>query len=90
MSGTAKRKGKRPTWLMRPGEVASVFRVDPKTPTRWVNDGRLTSIRTKGKQHRFSSNEVIGLLVADGLDEEEAADMVERSRQPMYRKKGKA
>jgi excisionase family DNA binding protein len=36
--------------LMTPGEVAKIFRVDPKTVTRWAQAGRLTSTRTPGAQ----------------------------------------
>ena len=30
--------------LLTPAEVASLFRVDPKTVTRWAKAGKLTSI----------------------------------------------
>jgi excisionase family DNA binding protein len=39
--------------LLRPGEVAELFNVNPKTVTRWANAGRLRSIRTLGGHHRF-------------------------------------
>lgn len=32
--------------LLTPGEVAALFRVDPKTVTRWATAGRIGSIRT--------------------------------------------
>jgi len=32
--------------LLTPAEVATMFRVDPKTVTRWAKAGKLTSIRT--------------------------------------------
>jgi len=31
--------------LLTPGEVATIFRVDPKTVTRWAKNGRISSIR---------------------------------------------
>ena len=34
--------------LLTPAEVATLFRVDPKTVTRWAKAGKLTSIRTLG------------------------------------------
>jgi excisionase family DNA binding protein len=34
--------------LLTPGEVAALFRVDPKTVTRWAASGRISSIRTPG------------------------------------------
>jgi excisionase family DNA binding protein len=48
--------------LLTPGEVASLFRVDPKTVTRWAAAGRLSSIRTPGGHRRFRESEVRALL----------------------------
>lgn len=39
--------------LLTPGEVADLFRVDPKTVTRWAAAGRLHSIKTPGGHRRF-------------------------------------
>ena len=52
--------------LMTPGEVASLFRVDPKTVTRWAKSGKLTSIRTLGGHRRYRSSEVRLLLEKNG------------------------
>jgi len=53
--------------LLRPGEVADMFRVDPKTVTRWANDGKLSAIRTLGGHRRFREEEVneLRLTIAD-------------------------
>ena len=48
--------------LLTPGEVAGMFRVDPKTVTRWARDGKLTSIRTLGGHRRYREAEVRALL----------------------------
>jgi excisionase family DNA binding protein len=48
--------------LLTPGEVASLFRVDPNTVTRWASTGRLGSIRTPGGHRRFRASEVHTLL----------------------------
>ena len=48
--------------LLNPGEVASLFRVDPKTVTRWATAGRIGSIRTPGGHRRFRESEVRTLL----------------------------
>jgi len=48
--------------LLTPGEVALMFRVDPKTVTRWARDGKLTSIRTLGGHRRYRETEVRALL----------------------------
>ena len=51
--------------LLTPGEVASLFRVDPKTVTRWAAAGRISSIRTPGGHRRFRESEVRALLRGD-------------------------
>src|SRR2546421_6273248 len=48
--------------LLTPGEVAALFRVDPKTVTRWAASGRISSIRTPGGHRRFRESEVRALL----------------------------
>jgi excisionase family DNA binding protein len=47
---------------LTPSEVARLFAVDPKTVTRWAEQGRLASIRTPGKHRRFSRKQVEALL----------------------------
>ncbi|KGI82614.1 MerR family transcriptional regulator [Actinopolyspora erythraea] len=48
--------------LLTPGEVAAMFRVDPKTVTRWATAGRIGSIRTPGGHRRFRESEVRTML----------------------------
>jgi excisionase family DNA binding protein len=48
--------------LLTPGEVALMFRVDPKTVTRWAAAGRISSIRTPGGHRRFRESEIRALL----------------------------
>jgi len=48
--------------LLTPSEVATLFRVDPKTVTRWAKAGKLTSIRTLGGHRRYKESEVKALL----------------------------
>lgn len=48
--------------LLTPSEVAALFRVDPKTVTRWAKAGKLTSIRTLGGHRRYKASEVQALL----------------------------
>jgi excisionase family DNA binding protein len=48
--------------LLTPAEVASLFRVDPKTVTRWAKAGKLTSIKTLGGHRRYKESEVKELL----------------------------
>ena len=48
--------------LLTPAEVASLFRVDPKTVTRWAQAGKLSAVRTLGGHRRFHESEVRQLL----------------------------
>jgi excisionase family DNA binding protein len=54
--------------LLTPAEVASLFRVDPKTVTRWAKAGKLSSIRTLGGHRRYKESEVRALLGAASED----------------------
>lgn len=62
--------------LLTPGEVASLFRVDPKTVTRWAGTGRIGSIRTPGGHHRFRESEVRALLEGDAQAHAEPVEPV--------------
>jgi len=55
-----------PRVLLTPGEVGRLFRVDPKTVTRWAKQGKLSSIRTLGGHRRFDKAEIDALLAASG------------------------
>jgi len=53
--------------LLTPGEVADMFRVNPKTVTRWANAGKLSPVRTLGGHRRYRRSEVERLLVEGGM-----------------------
>ena len=44
--------------LLTPAEVARIFRVDPKTVSRWAIAGTIGSVRTLGGHRRFYRSEV--------------------------------
>ncbi len=46
------------TQLLTPGEVAVMFRVNPKTGTRWARAGRISAVRTLGGHRRFRASEI--------------------------------
>ena len=52
--------------LLTPSEVAVLFRVNPKTVTRWAQAGRISSIRTIGGHRRFRASEVQRFLEVAG------------------------
>lgn len=58
--------------LLTPAEVAALFRVDPKTVTRWAKAGKLSSIRTLGGHRRYREAEVHALL--SGIPVQRAPD----------------
>lgn len=51
--------------LLTPGEVARMFRVDPKTVTRWARAGKLQAVRTLGGHRRFRRADVEALVTFD-------------------------
>ena len=48
--------------LLTPAEVAAMFRVNPKTVTRWARAGKISAIRTLGGHRRFRESEIRALL----------------------------
>ena len=44
--------------LLTPAEVAVMFRVNPKTVTRWARDGKISAVRTLGGHRRFRATEI--------------------------------
>lgn len=51
-----------PKRMLKPGEVAKLFRVDPKTVSRWSEMGKLRCIKTLGGHRRYLAIEVEQLL----------------------------
>src|ERR1700709_1030834 len=64
--------------LLTPAEVATMFRVDPKTVTRWAKAGKLTSIRTLGGHRRYRETEVRALLA--GIPQQRSEGRLPHSR----------
>ena len=52
--------------LLTPSEVAAMFRVNPKTVTRWARAGRISYIKTLGGHRRFKASEIQQLLSEAG------------------------
>ena len=48
--------------LLTPSEVAAMFRVNPKTVTRWARSGKISAIRTLGGHRRFRKSEITRIL----------------------------
>ena len=62
IASTNRTASQAPGALLTPSEVAAMFRVDPKTVTRWAKAGKLSAVRTLGGHRRYSEAEVRGLL----------------------------
>jgi len=60
-----------PERRLTPAEVGALFRVEPKTVTRWAEAGKLSAIRTLGGHRRYKESEVRALLQGYGKDREE-------------------
>lgn len=48
--------------LLTPSEVAVMFRVNPKTVTRWARAGKISAVRTLGGHRRFRASEIRRIL----------------------------
>jgi excisionase family DNA binding protein len=60
--------------LLTPAEVAALFRVNPKTVTRWARAGKLTAVKTLGGHRRFRASEIrVRLQRMDALEPESEA-----------------
>jgi excisionase family DNA binding protein len=58
LKGTTVPEQSQPDPLLTPAEVAALFRVNPKTVTRWARAGKITAIRTLGGHRRFRASEI--------------------------------
>lgn len=61
--------------LLTPAEVAQMFRVSPKTVTRWARSGRISAVRTLGGHRRFRADEIRRLLANLEVDHVEANNL---------------
>jgi excisionase family DNA binding protein len=64
---------------MTPAEVAALFRVDPKTVTRWADAGKVTAVRTLGGHRRYSRDEVQNLLAGSSISSGETGSQSSQS-----------
>lgn len=53
-----------PDEILTPAEVARIFRVNPKTVTRWARAGKVPAIKTLGGHRRFRRTDVEAALAA--------------------------
>jgi len=60
-----------------PAEVASLFRVDPKTVTRWAQANLIPAEKTPGRHHRFTPEAVRKLLTEHYVNPELAQRLAE-------------
>lgn len=59
--------------LLKPGQVAALFNVDPKTVSSWADSGKLTVVRTLGGHRRYLQTEVLALRTAQVAAQRESA-----------------
>jgi excisionase family DNA binding protein len=62
--------------LLTPAEVAAMFRVDPKTVTRWAKAGKLESIRTLGGHRRYKASQVEQILSSENAQQRHPAHFI--------------
>jgi len=63
--------------LLTPSEVARIFRVDPKTVSRWAIAGKISSVRTLGGHRRFYRSEVERAMSTATYDAETDRDLAD-------------
>ena len=68
-----------PEPLLTTAEVAAMFRVDPKTVTRWAKAGKLSFIRTLSGHRRYLEKEVIALLQGEVPQEKPSSNSSTRN-----------
>ena len=56
-----------PEQLLTPSEVAAMFRVNPKTVSRWARTGKISAVRTLGGHRRFRASDIRRVL--DSVEE---------------------
>ncbi len=57
--------------LLTPSEVAAMFKVNPKTVTRWARAGKIKAIRTMGGHRRYRLSDVraaVEAIPGDAVD----------------------
>ena len=57
--------------LLTTGEVARMFRVDPRTVTGWARSGKIGAVRTLGGHRRYYLSDVERAIEARGADDRE-------------------
>ena len=70
--------------LLTPAEVAAMFRVDPKTVTRWAKAGKLSAIRTLGGHRRYRLADVRALLESLATPVDPERELLEKDAARLY------
>lgn len=63
--------------LMKPGEIGTILRVNPKTVTRWFKAGKVRGIRTPGGHIRVFAVDVAAMLHPNTSSDETEGDKVD-------------
>jgi excisionase family DNA binding protein len=59
--------------LVTPAEVARLFRVNPKTVTRWARRGKIGAVQTLGGHRRYYQSEIERTIEAAGAEDRNAS-----------------
>lgn len=54
--------------LLLPSEVAQIFRISPKTVTRWADQGLIPAVRANPRAHRRYRESDVRALIKGGTD----------------------
>lgn len=64
--------------ILTPAEVGRMFGVDPRTVTRWAQQGLLACVRTPTGQHRYSQQQVLHIMTGAAISAGDGAPEVAR------------
>lgn len=64
--------------MLKPGEVAKLFRVDPKTVSRWAANDRFVMVRTPNGHRRYTVDSVRAYLIEEGMTGDQADIAIDR------------
>jgi DNA-binding transcriptional MerR regulator len=66
--------------LLMPGDVAALFRVNPKEPARWEAAGLLLAVRPAGTVRQFFASEARALLAGESPEDARKLGLADRER----------
>lgn len=58
--------GEKEEELLTVGELVAIFKVHPRTVSRWADEGKIKAVRTPGGHRRFRRSDVAAFINSEG------------------------